>query len=356
MIFTRYIVRQVALSFLAGTTVLIITYAVYSAAAILADGGVLRLPIIASLIYLNTVTLLDVILPTALFFSVIYSMSRLHRNSELVVLAASGISELRLLIPVLYVALAVALGVVLVSTICRPWAFRIAYALESQVMAELAMENLQPGRFIQLERSDHVLYARDSDPDDYRLVDVYLQTGNGPGMTRLIHSESMQLPETGTGITRPVEFRNGHVYLLDSQGANDSVVQFSSLSLPLTSGAAPPGYRRKAENTLALAHSDKPGDVAELQKRLSIPVFTLLLACLAVPLSRRIYHQGGRTTFALAIIIYTLVFNARGVTLIMIEQGIIPPAPGIWWLPVLLAMVLAALHRQPCRTRLQARR
>lgn len=352
MILTRYIVRQTVLPFLAGTTLLMIIYAIYTASALLADadGGSLQPHSIASIIYLNTITVLDVILPTALFFSVILSLGRLHQDSELVVLSASGVSELRLLIPILYVSLAVALGVALVSTVSRPWAFRIAYALESQGMAELDMENLQAGRFIRLERSDHVLYARDSDPENKRLLDVYLQTGNGSGMIRLIRAESMQLPDRATGMTRPVEFRNGRVYLLDSRGANDSTLQFDSLRLLLAGGAPPPGYRRKAEDTLALVHSDKTGDIAEVQKRLSIPVFTVLLACLAVPLSRMTYRRGGRTRFALAIIIYTLVFNARGVTLTWIEQGFLPPAPGIWWIPGLLALVLVALLRPSFRT------
>jgi lipopolysaccharide export system permease protein len=353
MILTRYIVRETVLPFLAGTLILIIIYAIYSAAAILADadGADLAPDIIPYIIYLNTITVLDVILPTALFFSVIYSLGRLYQDSEMIVLAATGISELRILIPTVYLSLAVALGVALISTVCRPWAFRIAYELESQQMAELDIDNLQAGSFMHLERSNHVLYARDSDPVNRRLLDVYLQMDNGSGITRVIRAESMQLTGTAAGMTRPAEFANGHVYMLDNHGASDSVLQFNSLRLFLAGGVPPVGYRRKAENTLDLAHSDKAGDIAEFQKRVSIPVFTILLASLAVPLSRMTYRQGRRTTLALAIVIYTLLFNIRSIALTWIEQKIIPPAPGIWWVPALFAIVLAALLYQPYRSK-----
>jgi lipopolysaccharide export system permease protein len=353
MILTRYIIRQMVLPFLASTMLLIIIYAIYSTSTLLTDAasGDLQPGIILHIIYLSIITVLDVILPTALFFSVIYSLSRLYRDSEMVILTASGVSELRILIPIFYLSLTVALVVMLISTVCRPWAFRMTYALEAQAMAELEIETLQAGRFIRLEHSNHVLFASDIDPENSRLLDVYLQTNDGTGITRIIRSETMHLPRTGAGITRPVEFVNGHLYLLDRQGVNDNILQFRTLTLLLAGGIQPVGYKRKAENTFTLAQSDKPRDSAEFQKRLSVPVITILLALLAVPISRITNRQGSRLKKFLAIIVYTLVFNITSIVRTWVEQGILDPVPGVWLVPFLLTLVLAAMLYLPYRAR-----
>jgi lipopolysaccharide export system permease protein len=223
------------------------------------------------------------------------------------------------------------------------------YALEAQAMAELDIETLQAGRFIHLEHSNHVLFASKTDRENSCLLDVYLQTSSGSGITRIIRSEKMYLPMVGAGIMRPVEFENGHVYLLDRQGVSDNILKFSSLRLLLAGGIQPVGYKRRAENTITLWKSDKPRDIAELQMRLSVPVITILLTLLAVPICRITHRQGNRLKILLAIIVYTLVFNITSILQTWVEQEILYPVPGLWLVPFLLMLVLAVMLYQPYR-------
>ena len=146
---TRYIIREITAPFLVGTTFLAVIFAAYASASFLTDvaNDMLQPGIIAYLIFLKLITVLDVILPSALYFSVIFGLGRLYRDSEMVAFMAAGFSDWQLLRSVFYFSLIVALLACLASNVGRPWAFRINYALQAKAMAELDIEKMQAGRF-----------------------------------------------------------------------------------------------------------------------------------------------------------------------------------------------------------------
>ena len=144
-------------------------------------------------------------------------------------------------------------------------------------------------------------------------------------------------------------FEKGYVYLLDNHGVRDRDIEFDTLTLPLAGGVTPVGYKHKSADTYSLAHSDKPGGIAEFQWRLAIPLTTIMLALLGVPLSQTSTHQGRHTRIILAIIVYALLFNLFGVAHSLVEQAQVPAIPGIWWFYVLPLVLLWFLQVRPVR-------
>ena len=216
-------------------------------------------------------------------------------------------------------------------------------------MAELDIEKLQTGRFIELERSDYVLYAEGIDRNNKRLRGVYLQSDRDHTGSRIIQAEALYLAEAEEGMLRPVEFENGYAYLLDRFGQKDQILKFGTLQLYFSSGPPPVSYKRRAEKTLKLAESGKPKEIAEFQWRLSTPLTTILLALLAVPLSRMPARQGRHSKVILAIVVYALLFNLAGVARNWVEQERVGTFPGIWWVYVVPLIVLVILLMQPVR-------
>ena len=352
MIIERYIIREILKPLLIGVSLLVLIFAGYTSAVFLSDAasGTMQPGMIAYVILLNTVIALGVLLPTALYFSVIFGLGRMHRDSEMVSLTASGVSELRVLGAVLRLALIVAVVGGFLSIYGRPWAFRLSYELEAGAMAELDIEKLQTGRFIELEHSNYVLYAEDIDRDKKRLRGVFLQSDKDLTGTRVIHAETLYLAEAEEeGILRPIEFENGYAYLLDRFGQKDQILKFATLQLYFSSGPAPVSYKRRAEKTFKLAESGKPKEVAEFQWRLSTPLTTVLLALLAVPLSRMPARQGRHSKVILAIIVYAVLFNLAGVARNWVEQERVGAFPGIWWVYVVPVILLIFLMLQPVR-------
>ncbi|MBE9538945.1 MAG: LptF/LptG family permease, partial [Proteobacteria bacterium] len=99
----------------------------------------------------------------------------------------------------------------------------------------------------------------------------------------------------------------------------------------------PPGYKVKSIATAKLALSRKPKDRAEYQWRISTPITTLLLALLAVPLSRSRPRQGRFARLLFALVIYAAYYNLMGVSETWVKQQVIT---NIWWVPLLLALVV----------------
>jgi len=113
-----------------------------------------------------------------------------------------------------------------------------------------------------------------------------------------------------------------------------------SLWLPVGE-AKPVGYKTKASSSLDLSYSSDATDVAEFQWRLSTPVSALLLALLAIPLSRGRPRQGRYARILVALVIYAVYFNVLDVVRTWVEQG---KATYIWWVPAAMLLLVAALY------------
>jgi lipopolysaccharide export system permease protein len=98
-------------------------------------------------------------------------------------------------------------------------------------------------------------------------------------------------------------------------------------------------YRRKAASTLQLIGSTRREDIAELQWRLSTLLSTVLLAVLGVPLSKSNPRRGKYAKLGLAIIIFAFYYQMFVIAKTWVEKSLVPPLIGIWWVPLLLALL-----------------
>jgi lipopolysaccharide export system permease protein len=78
-----------------------------------------------------------------------------------------------------------------------------------------------------------------------------------------------------------------------------------------------------------------------------MPLATLLLAVLAVLLSRTSPRQGRFAKLFIAILIFVTYYNSLGVAMSWVQRGLVPAVVGLWWVHVallLLVVVLAVRH------------
>ncbi len=92
MTLDRYLAREFLGPFALGTFLLTAVFAAYAASVVLADAaaGSLSPSVLWQLILLRCVTAAEVILPSALFFSILFVFERLNRDRELVAMTAGG--------------------------------------------------------------------------------------------------------------------------------------------------------------------------------------------------------------------------------------------------------------------------
>jgi lipopolysaccharide export system permease protein len=344
----RYVVREIARPALAVSAVLVTVFVGYLLARFLGDvvDGLLPARTIALLVLLRTAIALEVLVPITLFLSVVMALSRLHGDSEMIALAALGVSPTRIVRAVAGLAVVVALGVALLSLLVRPWAYDTSYRLRALAGVEIDLERFKAGRFYARQRGEYVVFAESGDAAAGRLANVFVHSEER-GVRQVVFAQSAsQRVDPVTGERTLIALRGRHYRISTGEGP-DRIVGFERMEMPLRTEEVVPEYRRKAAPTATLARSRQPMDVAELQWRLTTPLATVSLALLGIPLSRAVPRQGRYARFATAVLAYAAYYNVKALAKTWVERGVVGPVPGLWWVDLLLAAVVLLLLWPP---------
>lgn len=350
LIIDRHISREIIRPFCTGLGLLVLIFVGFSAARqlTLAASGQLDMLTAFKLVCLNTLITLEILLPSAFFFSVLAAIGRLYRDSEMSALYAAGVSRARILESVLKLALVIAVITGLMSTLARPWAFRTSYALESQAAAQFDLKQMSADEFVMMDGSDYTFIAQDIDLERGLHEGVFLQKDyDAEARSEIIIAESAAMPALNPGQAAQATFYNGYNYLLDNSGRKDVTLKFKELVVQLPNEEAQEKYRRKAETTLNLSQSSNPKDVAEYQWRISTPLATILLALIAVPLARSAPRESRLRNVSIALLAYITLFSMVSVLRTFMEQGTLGAIPGLWTAYALQAGLLAVLVTLP---------
>lgn len=98
-----------------------------------------------------------------------------------------------------------------------------------------------------------------------------------------------------------------------------------------------------------LWNSSDRKDRTELYWRISIPVVTLILALLAVPLSYIAPRQGRFGKLGYAFLVYIVYLNLMAFSRSQIEAGVVPMAINFWWVHsifIVLTILLLIKHNR----------
>jgi lipopolysaccharide export system permease protein len=263
-------------------------------------------------------------------------------------LYAAGVSRGRILESVLKLSIVIAIATGAVSIMGRPWAYYSTYDLESKASAKFDLKKMSAGEFVNMDGSDYIFMAQDVDLEKGLHKDVFLQKDHlEQARSEIIVARAAAMPTLNPGQPLKAVFYDGYNYLLDERGQQDITLQFKVLEVSLPNEEARARYRRKAETTYNLSRSTEPKDIAEFQWRITTPLATILLALIAVPLARSAPRASRFRNFAIALLVYIGLFSLVSVLRTLLEQGKLPPFPGLWSAYVLQAFVLMLLVRYP---------
>lgn len=339
----RYLARETAKPFVLTALFLVGVFIAYSLTRFLteANDGLLDGSAILVLTGLKAIIALEVLLPIALYIGLIVALGRLYSDWEMIALRAGGFSENRLMAPVVGMAAAVAVLVAVTSLWVRPWAYQQLYALEADAKASAELDDLPPGRFHIHGNAERMVFVDDRDPATGELRGVFVRSSRGEAL-EVISAAQGQLTTFAQDDAHLLELGQALIYKQTAPSAparRDLAGRFEAFQIwtPAVT-PEPPGYRPKAQPTLALTASSRSEDRAELQWRGSTAVSTLLLALVAAPLSRARPRSGRYARVLLAVVIYVLYFNFIGVIRSEVEHG---EVAHLWWAPGALAVALA---------------
>ena len=131
--------------------------------------------------------------------------------------------------------------------------------------------------------------------------------------------------------------------IFSHQGRDDNEQIYRNLQLHLNPLDQSPNVKRKAKSVTELARSAFPADHAELQWRQSRGLTALLMALLAISLSRVKPRQGRFSTLLPLTLLFIAIFYGGDVCRTLVANGAIPLIPGLWLVPGLMLMGLLML-------------
>lgn len=306
---------------------------------------------------------MQLILPLGLFLGILLSYGRLYLESEMTVLAATGMSQQRLLWMTLAPATVVFLVVAWLSLGLAPQGAAQVAKIVNQQDALTEFDTLVPGRFQELRDGSRITYTETLSDDRARLGGVFIsekrKSRDGTkdlGISVLVAEKGHQ--EVKPDGTRYLILENGYRYDGNPGEANYRAIKYDTYGAILPKPAISEEVTdRDAIPTRDLIGSDALRSKAELQWRLSLPLLVFIVTLIAVPLSKANPRQGRFLKLLPAILLYmaylTILIAARGA----LERGRIPIVLGLWWVhAVFLAIGMGLLYWEPMRLKAASRR
>lgn len=340
----RYLFRETLQAWAAVTVVLLLILVTSQFAKVLGDAAASRLPkeVVLQVMWLTSLNYLTILLPVGLFLSILVAMGRLYRDSEMYALMACGIGPAQWYRPLLLLAVMLAAAGGWLSLELAPWAMRESARIGREARERLDLGALVAGRFLRIGQEDTVVYAAAAGPGG-RLQDVFVQRRQGASVEVVVAEEAWRR-DTDDPDVKMFVFRHGRRYEGEPGSARFSVIEFAEHGLPFTMpGSAPASPKPETRPLAALLASNEAVDQAELQWRLSVPLMTLILAFMAVPLGRSSPRRGRYAGIGAAILVYVIYANLLGAARIWMERGKLPAFIGLWWVHALFLAVALLL-------------
>ncbi|MCB2102119.1 MAG: LPS export ABC transporter permease LptF [Rhodobacterales bacterium] len=223
------------------------------------------------------------VLPLALFVSVAFVYSRLVTDRELVVMRATGVSQLGLTRPAIALALGVVLVGYLLNVLVVPGSYRMFRELQWNFRYGLAQFVLREGAFNTLNNG-YTVYVRER-ADDGSLHGLLLHKAPSGQVPETWVAERGALVETGEGVR--ILLFNGSRQQVDPKTRQLSILYFDTFSLDIerTDAKGVIRFREARERTLGelldvesqpyVQPKDYAKFITEAHWRLSSPWFAL---------------------------------------------------------------------------------
>lgn len=340
---SRYLLRELVLSFIAIVFVLLLILMVGEIARLLSEAleGRLSPDLVLMLVLLKIPLALEMLIPLGMLLTVMLTFGRLYHEREMEVMSASGIGSryfIRLLLGFAGITSVITLSI---SLFLSPWVLQQERQLLAEGQMRVQIKALAGGRFTPLSQSGGVFYAEKISQEG-RLSDVFisLRPKDKPDLLITAPEGYFQLEGERT-ILRLV----GGQFIEGGLGAERlSINRFEQMSVWLPEWQVKlSGVQVQAMPTVQLLTMlNNPKAVAQVEWRVFAGVSVLVMALMGWRLARSAPRQGRYARMGYGLLFY-LLFTQLAITLrAEVQRGDFVLLPGVftililpllWWLP-----------------------
>jgi lipopolysaccharide export system permease protein len=308
-----------------------------------AAGGRIASQDVIELIGFEALKLLPVILILTGFVAVLLVITRSYQDSEMVVWFASGLSLSRWIQPVLMFGLPIVILTGVLSFLVTPWANRESTEFRERFAKREDISKVSPGKFQESSSADRVFFVEGVSGDSTKVRNIFVNTVKNNRTSIVVAKEgTIELNERGDkflvmtqgsrydGVPNQSDFD-----MMGFERYNVLVSRQSDAQISNTSAASLP--------TSALLADRNNFNLSELLWRCALPLMSLFLMLLAIPLSF-VNPRGGRSANLLIALLFFIVYsNMVSVFQAEVAQNRLPFAVAWWPIHALAALLIGLL-------------
>ena len=248
------------------------------------------------------------ILALSLFIAIIASVSRMYRDSEMVIWFASGVGLLGLLRPLLHFAWPILLVVIAMALLVQPWSRQRIDGMQAQYEKRGDIDRLEAGQFQESASGDRVFFIEKDSDGKTAGSNVFIATMD-KGKDTVTSARSGRIETVGSD--RFLVLTNGQRLERTPGQPGLKVSEFTEYRVRV--GESAPGAQElltvHARSTLSLLQQRSLPDMAELSWRLGLIFSAMNLVLLGLAVSS-VNPRVGRSSYILfALMTFVLYFN-----------------------------------------------
>ena len=238
MIFRRSLVREMTVTAVGLFTVLLgilFTNLVLRLLA-LAAGGTVAPDGLLALLGFNALFYFNILVSVTVFVTVLLTLVRWYRDSEMIVWFSSGLGLADCLRPILWFATPFFIAIVVLSLFLSPWAMQRKLEYERQLESRDEIALITPGLFREFRRANLVVFVESINTLDGTIRNVFLHSiDSDKDVTTVARSGHLEEAPNGD---RFIVLQDGRRYEGTAGSADFRTAEFERLASELLEAAA----------------------------------------------------------------------------------------------------------------------
>jgi lipopolysaccharide export system permease protein len=343
------IFRRAALREFAGTATAIFVALLFILVTVIlvrllsqAAGGRVPADAVLALIGFSTLNHIPVILALSMFIAVLMSITRSYRDSEMVVWFSCGLPLTAWIVPVLQFAVPVMLLIAGLSLFLSPWAQERATEYRKRLDTRDEISQVMPGAFREASSAQRVFFVESIEANGGKVKNVFIAALRPGQQGVTVANEG--IVETAKNGDRFAVLLDGRRYEGEPGSAEYRVTRFERYMVRIE-----PKEIGEIEVTPKITTTqellEKPTNVnrGELVWRIGLPIASVVLALLAIPLAFVNPRAGRTNNLIFAVLAFTVYFNLLGVSQAWVSKGIVSIGVGFWAVHVVMIVLMLGL-------------
>lgn len=309
----------------------------------LASKGIIPNDSILTILVFSLLKYLPILLTLTLFLTILLTLSRWFRDSEMMIWFSSGLGLTSFIRPILFFSLPIILLIGFLSLYLSPWATQKSEEYKAGLKNRDELATISPGSFKESKSKERVFYVEGFGDLGSKVKNVFVQSEQNGKLGIIVSNEGSRV-STNTD-DEYIVLKKGKRYEVNHENNHFTEIKFSDYGF-LVEKKLPPIIdvnQVEAMPTILLLMTKGNREIAEFVWRVSLPISGIVLIILAIPLSFINPRSGRSVNIIIAIMIFAIYNNLMGVTQSYINLGKLNPYVGGSIVHLLIIMIASYL-------------